>query len=78
VIWPECHAKIYSPYTGKSRDKGEVVEKDGKPPLKGEKTDTFGVFLRKRAKQSAARRQSCLRAARRFSSGKGKSAYRLK
>jgi hypothetical protein len=44
VIWPECHAKIYSPYTGKSRDKGEVVEKDGKPPIKGEKTGTSGAF----------------------------------
>ena len=30
MIWPECHAKIYSPCTRKSRDKREVVEKDGK------------------------------------------------
>jgi hypothetical protein len=44
VIWPECHAKIYSPCVGKSRDKGEVVEKDGKQPIKGEKTGISGAF----------------------------------
>jgi hypothetical protein len=44
VIWPECHAKIYSPYTGKSRDNGEVIEKDGKQPIKGEKTGISGAF----------------------------------
>jgi hypothetical protein len=45
VIWPECHAKIYSPYTGKSRDNGEVVEKDGKQPIKGEKNRNIRCIL---------------------------------
>jgi hypothetical protein len=37
-------SKIYSPYTGKSRDNGEVVEKDGQQPMKGEKTGISGAF----------------------------------
>jgi hypothetical protein len=35
---------------GKSRDKGEVVEKDGKQPIKGEKTDTLSAFWAQKGK----------------------------
>ena len=35
---------------GKSRDKGEVVEKDGKQPIKGEKTGISGAFWAQKGK----------------------------